>query len=405
MSTSDNNLPKSRAELNKIEKPNKKRNVTIAVLLIVAAILLSIGIFFFVTSESDNNSDNNISNTFYFEDSSDNIDWESLPTTYVTLNDNLLEVTEAGTYVLSGESSAGVIVNSSGSVRLALNNASIVSPNSAAIYVENARHVVIHLADGTNNKVSDTATRANVEIDGVIFSSDDLTLNGEGSLEVIASHADGIVSKDNLKISSGTFNITSADDGIRGKDTVNIAGGQITINAAGDGIKSTNDTDRESGVTLINGGNITITSGDDAIKGENKVVIEAGTINIKSSIEGIEAPIIIINDGDITLYATDDGINASESTLITSGMKIAISGGTINISVGPGDTDGIDSNGDIYINGGTINITAQMSAIDYEGVGELNGGTLIINGTKTTTMPSPMGGGAGNPMQPQQQMR
>ena len=62
--------------------------------------------------------------------------------------------------------------------------------------------------------------------------------------------------------------------------------------------------------------------------------------------------------------------------------------------MGAGDTDAIDSNGDLYINGGTLNITAQ-SAFDYDGNAIKNGGTIIVNGTETDTISNQFGGGMG----------
>ena len=65
--------------------------------------------------------------------------------------------------------------------------------------------------------------------------------------------------------------------------------------------------------------------------------------------------------------------------------------------MGPGDTDGIDSNGNITINGGTIAITGS-SSFDYDGTGVINGGTVTVNGQQVTTMPNQMmGGGMGGP--------
>ena len=75
--------------------------------------------------------------------------------------------------------------------------------------------------------------------------------------------------------------------------------------------------------------------------------------------------------------------------------------------MGQGDTDGIDSNGDLTINGGTINITGQ-SSFDYDGTATYNGGTLIVNGEEVYEItnqfggmgPGGMQGGpAGNPSQ------
>ncbi|MEZ4623973.1 MAG: carbohydrate-binding domain-containing protein [Thermomicrobiales bacterium] len=102
--------------------------------------------------------------------------------------------------------------------------------------------------------------------------------------------------------------------------------------------------------------------------------------------KGLEAPVLIIDGGDISIYASDDGINASASTFVTTGLVIVINGGTLDITVGPGDTDAIDSNGDVYINGGSINITAPTSSVDFDGNGAFNGGTLVVNGETLTEL-------------------
>ncbi|WIY83557.1 carbohydrate-binding domain-containing protein [Propionimicrobium sp. PCR01-08-3] len=330
-------------------------------------------------------------------DSTD-VDWSALPTTEVTLTDEGLAITETGTYVLSGSSTGQVTVNADGDVRIILSNATINSSVGAAIQVDQAELTAIELADGTTNTISDAATRSDEEIDGAIYSSDDLFISGTGTLNVTANFADGIVGKDNLTIDSGTINVTSVDDGIRGTDSLTINGGTIAIDATGDGMKSSNDTDQGMGQLTITGGDITISTGDDAVKAEQQITIGGGTLNITQSVEGIEAPVIVIDDGTITLNASDDGINASTSAIITSGLSVTINGGSLTIVMGEGDTDAIDSNGDLTINDGTIDITAQ-SPFDYDGTGALNGGTVTVNGEQVSELTNQMmGGGMGGGM-------
>ena len=50
------------------------------------------------------------------------------------------------------------------------------------------------------------------------------------------------------------------------------------------------------------------------------------------------------------------------------------------------------TSGNIVINGGTIDITGN-SPFDYDGKAEYNGGTIIVNGTKTNTITNQMMGG------------
>ena len=326
--------------------------------------------------------------------SSTAVDWSSLPTTDVALTNDGLAITEAGTYVLTGASTGQVTVNTDGHVRIVLAGATIDSTVGAAIQVDNAEQVVLELADGTTNTVSDAATRSDQEIDGALYSSDDLVINGSGTLTVTANFADGIVGKDDLWIESGTINVTSVDDGIRGKDSLTVSGGTITIDAQGDGMKASNDTDLGKGQLTITDGDITITTGDDAIKAEQKIGITGGTIDVVTSVEGIEAPVVVLDGGDIAINSSDDGINASASALVTEGLSITINGGNPSIVMGSGDTDAIDSNGALTINGGTIDITAQ-SPFDFDGAGAFNGGTVTVNGQQVTELTNQMMGGGG----------
>lgn len=325
------------------------------------------------------------------------VDWDALETTEVDLTDEGLNITEAGTYILSGETTGQVTVNTEGNVRIILNNATITSSEGAAISIENAEKTVLELADGTTNTVEDAATRSDEEIDGAIYSSDDMIITGQGTLNVTAKFEDGIVGKVDLWIESGTINVTSVDGGIRGKDSLTISGGALTIDAGGDGIKSSNDTDLGKGQLTISGGEITITSGDDAVKAEQNIWITGGTLDIETSVEGIEAPVIVIDDGDVTIYATDDGINASASEIITTDLSLTINGGNVTVEVGQGDTDALDSNGDLTIASGVVTLTAQ-SSVDYDGTGSFTGGTLIVNDETLTDLPEGgmMGGPGGN---------
>ncbi len=366
----------------------------------IALLVITIGVVGFIymyrseqSSEDSNTAD--VAAAAALANLDDDVDWSTLPTQTIELTNDGLSVTEPGTYILSGNTTGNITVDTDGYVRLALDGVSINSSTGSALQIDNAKKTVIQLVNDSENSIRDGATRADESIDGAIYSSDDLVFEGEGKLTVEAQFADGIVSKDSLWIKSSDITVTSVDDGIRGKDMLSISGGTITVNAQGDGLKSTNETDAGEGNLVISGGSVTIQSGDDGIKSEQKVWITGGTINVAKSVEGIEAPVIIIDGGDITVYAYDDGLNASASAITTTGLSITINNGTLAVTVGPGDTDAIDSNGDIVVNGGTITITAPTSSFDFDGTGNINGGTVSVNGQTITTMPTQMmGGGA-----------
>lgn len=235
--------------------------------------------------------------------------WTADESTAITLNgtsatvdgsgaeakDGSVTITAAGTYVLSGELSDGqVVVNNQddGLVRLVLNGVDIHDNDSAGIYIQEAGKVVMTLEEGTENKVSDGATYVFAddttdEPSAAIFSKADLTINGTGKLEVEANYNDGIVSKDDLKVMSGTYEVQAADDGIVGKDMIAVATGDFVINAAGDGMKSSNDEDTSKGFIAIADGTYDITAGNDGIQAETSLLIDNGSYNMVTG-EGSE---------------------------------------------------------------------------------------------------------------------
>lgn len=208
---------------------------------------------------------------------SSDIDWDSLPTKNVTLSDETLTIEQAGTYVLSGTTSAGVVIKTDGNVRLILDNAKISSQNSAAILAKDAENVVLETKDGTTNTIADSTTHDSQDFDSAIYIKNNLFLSGSGKLTVTGNTADAIVAKDELTISGGELDVTAADDGIIGRDTTTITGGKITVNAAGDGIKATNDEDQTKGNLTISDGTVSVSAGDDGVKAEEKLTIDGGT--------------------------------------------------------------------------------------------------------------------------------
>ena len=159
--------------------------------------------------------------------------------------------------------------------------------------------------------------------------------------------------------------------------------GHFTSNTTDDGLHS-------NGNITISNGNFTITSSDDGTHADGMIEITGGTFSINAH-EGIEATYVKINDGTINISASDDGINAGNKSSAYE-VAIEINGGSITINMGQGDTDAVDSNGNIYVNGGTINITGQ-SAFDYDGTAKYTAGTIIVNGVETNTITNQMIGG------------
>ncbi len=316
----------------------------------------------------------------------------------VTVSGTTVTITAAGTYLFSGTLDNGTVIVDAGKedkVQLVLEGVSIHSDTFAAIYVRQADKVFVTLAEGTVNTLSNGGTFTAIDdynVDGVIFSKDDLTLNGSGKLVISASGKHGVVCKDDLVITDGTYEITASSHALSGKDSVSIAGGTFTLTAGKDGIHSENTEDAQKGSVYLADGTFTITAGSDGVSASGILQVDGGTYTITAS-EGMEGTYLRVNGGTVQIYATDDGMNAARKV---SGYTptIEINGGDLKVEVGPGDTDGIDSNGNLIITGGTIDVTGN-SAFDCDGTVTFTGGTVIVNGQQVDTIPTQMGGRGG----------
>lgn len=265
-------------------------------------------------------------------------DASSCDSSSVTISNNTITITDEGTYLLTGSLSDGqVIVDADDKkVQLVLDSVNINCDTSAALYVKAADKVFVTLASDSENSLSNTSDFVAIDannIDAVIFSKDDLTLNGSGTLTVTAKYGHGIVSKDDLVITSGTYQITAAKHALSGKDSVRIADGVLTLDAGTDGIHSENTDDDAKGFIYIangdisitadsdgfdaeetlqvDGGNIEVAAGDDGLHADGDLIITDGTINVTKSYEGLEGMTVTVEDGDISVVSSDDGINAA----------------------------------------------------------------------------------------------
>ncbi|MBQ6380408.1 MAG: carbohydrate-binding domain-containing protein [Clostridia bacterium] len=358
-----------------------------------------------------------------------------------------LIISSGGTYLVSGMLKDGsIVVDADGEeVNIALNGADITCSSSSAIYVYEAKAALLYLVEGSSNTLSDGSTytykdsysnQTEEEPNACLYAKDDLTIAGSGALKVTGNYNNGIVSKDTLSIESCSLSVTANNNGINGKDSLSIQKATVSVTANGDALRSTNDTDSacgsisiasstvkidadEDGIQAqtdisISGGKLTLETGDDGIHAANNVQIASGTLSIQagddgihadntmtidggtftiSAREGLEGTVVTMNDGTMTIDASDDGINAGQKV---SGVTptVTINGGKLTITMAQGDTDGIDSNGDIIVNGGTVDISGQ-SGFDYDGKGELNGGTVTVNGEKQTELVNQFAGGMG----------
>lgn len=299
----------------------------------------------------------------------------------VKADGSTITITEEGVYIVSGTLEDGqIIVDASDSdkVQIVLDGVHINCETNAAIYVREADKVFITLAENSSNTLGGGNEYTQIDdntVDGVIFSKSNLVCNGTGSLTIEADYKHGIVSKDDLVITGGTYKIAAADNGITAKDQIKILNGSFDIDAANSAVKAKNTDDAElgniyiaggiftieaeqdglhaTGSIVVDDGTITVNSGDDGFHAELDTVIHGGTILVEKSNEGLEGKRVVVNGGDITVNASDDGVNAANSG--DGGVNAANSGddganatnpGANAVGSGDDDSNAASSNND-----------------------------------------------------------
>lgn len=327
----------------------------------------------------------------------------------VKTDGNAVEITGEGTYIISGTLTNGrIIINAKDSdkIQLVLNGANINCDTGAAIYVKQVDKVFITLAPSSENTLSNKREFVAVDdnnIDSVIFSKSDLTLNGSGKLTVNAAYGHGIVSKDDLVLTGGEYSITSEKQALSGKDSIRVADGTYTLNAGKDGLHSENADDTSKGFIHIANGTFDITCDCDGIDASGTVTVKNGSVNITSgggsenaekkseeffpggrnqqnqsaeqtteqsdsvSAKGIKA------DGNLTIVSGEFSINSADDA-IHSNSSVTVSGGTYKILTGD---DGIHADANLTVTNGTLNIEKSYEGLEGKTI-NISGGTISI---------------------------
>ena len=293
-------------------------------------------------------------------------------------------ISAEGTYVLSGECKNGaVVVNApkDHKIQLVLNGLTLTAKSGAPLHIQQADKVFLTLAEGSVNTLSDAGASSDASVDGAIFSKEDFTINGSGSLTVNGNYKHGIVSKDDLVITDGNITVSAASSGIDGKDCVKIAGGNITVSAKKNGIRSTNDKDSAMGYIWIRGGNVTVEAVNDGLEAISALKLDGGSITLKTgggsgrklssnsaSAKGLKCDgDILVGGGTFVLDTADDAIHA--------GGNIYLHGGTLSVKTGD---DAIHADAALEISGSIIDITKSYEGLEATDIRITGGVTAIM---------------------------
>ena len=221
--------------------------------------------------------------------------------TYVVSDDEDISITAAGVYVLTGSAknvTVTVEANKDDKVQLVLDGLAVTNGDTPAIYVKSADKVFVTTsADSSLSVTGAFAADGDAKVDGVIFSKSDLTLNGTATL-TISSTKNGIVGKDDVKITGGTYAISAKVKAIEANDSIRIADGTLDLTAGTDGLHAENDEDNSKGYIYIGGGSVTVNAGDDGIHAATVVQVDDGTVAVTAA-EGIEGTYVQLNGGTV----------------------------------------------------------------------------------------------------------
>ena len=313
----------------------------------------------------------------------------------VKISGSKITITEEATYVVSGKLNDGMLIvdaPDTAKLQIVLNGANITSKTSAALYILEADKVFLTLADGTTNTLANGGTFTAIDdnnIDAALFSKQDLTLNGTGSLTVTSPTAHGIVCKDDLVFTGGTYTVNSASHGLDANDSVRITNATLNIDAGKDAIHAENSDDTSLGFVYIASGTIKAEAEGDGIAAGAYMQIADGTIDLlvgggaengtKAS-SGNYGGFMGGGHGGMRPEGNQNSITTTEDTVSMKGLKatnsMLISGG--NFTINSAD-DSVHSDVSVIINGGTFAIASGDDAIHAEDTLTVTAGEIDIS--------------------------
>ena len=323
----------------------------------------------------------------------------------VSIDGTRITLLDGGTYLVTGTLDDGQIVvnaNETDRVEIILSGVDITSSDSAAIYSLNADQVLVTLAEGTENTLTNGGAYAAIDennIDGVIFSKTDLILSGSGSLSIDAPAGHGVVSKDDLTVTGGSYAVTAAEHGFERKDRLEISGGTFQITSGKDGLHAENTEDPTKGELYIKDGAYSISAQGDAISAGGALRVDGGAFDLTTG-EGSASVTMTTEDmfapggqggawadhpGGPSPWNTGEESSAeaeyseTETSASQKGMK---SDGTLEIHGGVFTVDSADdcihSAGGLTIADGEFTLSSGDDALHSDGAVVIQNGTFSI---------------------------
>lgn len=329
----------------------------------------------------------------------------------VDISGNVITITGEGTYIVTGTLDDGMLVvdtDETAKPQIVLDGADITSSTSAPLYIKSANKVFVTLAGGTENTLANGGVFEAFDdnnIDAAVFSKQDITFNGSGSLAINSPAGHGIAAKDDIAVTSGTYSIICGAHGINANNSIRLANADMNIDSGNDGIHAEHNEDASLGFVYALSGTYTINSAGDGMSAGSYMQIENGTYNIVSgggsvnaeekTPEGFGRGMIGGGPGGMMVsgrhgygavsqtaafgMTAAEEAEADDTSVSTKGMKAAdsilMNGGAFTIDSAD---DSVHSDGTVTINGGKLTITSGDDGIHANETLTVNDGTIDI---------------------------
>ena len=282
-----------------------------------------------------------------------------------SVSGSVVTIGAVGEYRISGTLDDGQIVVDTGEdkvdVTLVLDGAQISNSAGPAILVRQAKNVHVVLARDSENVLTsgteaDLAAADENRSGAAIFSEDDLSFEGGGSLTVRGYLNNGITCKDDLKIKGGAITVLSANNGVRASESLT-----VSIRSGGDGVDAV-------GELRVTGGSLQTESRQDLVSNGSRKGLKAGTL-------------LSVTGGSVSVRADEDGLRCDGN--------IRLSGGSVSIIASTGVQSGVKDSGagDIEITGGSLFVSAAGQALKAEGRLSLGGELLALSNSDKQRRP------------------
>lgn len=317
-----------------------------------------------------------------------------------SFSDQTLTITQAGTYVLSGSGkNIKLVVEAADTdqVHLVFQNLTL-EREGTLLQVNKAQEVVISLADGSQNALTESQASDDEEVEATIHSQVPLTLNGTGNLTLTALTKNALEVEDDLKVLGGAYTVKAANHGFKAEGALDIEAATLTIEAGKDGLHAEHDDTTERANISLNPTQLSIAATEDGVDAGNELTIKGGTITVSQSEEGLEARVIRQLGGDVTIKSSDDGVNASAgSSSKTSDTSATRKTSDANTTSNTADTS--SSASQATADSATASTSASQATADSAAGSQAD----QANKDKNATPPSPPAGQAppqgGQPLQ------